>query len=243
VKSETDIVSVRESPALSAPTHPGAVTSIDVSPHTPLDPETSNGPGVLMGEKLICTLTSSNAGLSPDERSSLILRRLQEAIKKGISQQDVWIRALDDGQRWGVFIKDSLLMVASPEDARSRDEHAAVTAERWARNLRSTLPRGQGRDVNISPSASEVRNPQRFVFVPSGENESDNKEFEERIDELETRVRQMCTEVDQAKSEADDLESYVRRFGFDNWRDVVPLVRRAAIDVIDSLDAIDTSDP
>jgi hypothetical protein len=211
--------------------------------HTPLDPETHNGPGVLLGKRLICTLTGSNAGLSPNERMELIIKRLDAALKQGAVKTDVGVRVLEDGQRWGVFIRDSLLMVASGEDAKSRGEHAAVTAERCARNLRAALPSETLAKLNLASSAQETSTNERFVYMPSHVGSKDADERSQRIDELETRIREMSAEVEQAQSEADDLETYVHRFAVDSWRDVVPLVRSAAGEIVTALDAIDTSDP
>lgn len=92
---------------------------------------------LLVSGKLVAIFRTANGDTAPARRAELAAERLRRAIERGLAPQE--IEARDRGETWGVYAGETLLMIATEEEARERNEAPEATARRWAANLRTAL--------------------------------------------------------------------------------------------------------
>ena len=107
------------------------------------------GVRLLVRGRLISIFRVPNGTSSPERRAEIAAGRLEKLIAKGLRGGE--IQARPRGDDWGVYAKGGLIMLATPAEARLRDEDAETTARRWAANLRGALTRGVAQKRQAPP--------------------------------------------------------------------------------------------
>jgi hypothetical protein len=92
---------------------------------------------LMVGGKLIAIFRTPNNGMPAQERAELAARRLKAAIASGRDGRAIEIKRR--GESSAVLVNGGLLMIATPDEAKERNEEADTTAQRWAANLKSVL--------------------------------------------------------------------------------------------------------
>jgi hypothetical protein len=95
------------------------------------------GARLTVSGKLVAVFRASNGSLSPRERAEHAAARLRERLGQGLRPQAV--EARERGDTWGVYAGDTLLMIATGEEAAARKETPETIARRWSGNLRTAL--------------------------------------------------------------------------------------------------------
>jgi hypothetical protein len=97
----------------------------------------SAGARMMLNGRPVAVLRTANLGLTPMDRADLAVRRLMSFLDPGGRPIDIQPRPLTEGA--GVYAGDTLIMVATVEEAEAQHRTPAELADRWARNLRAAL--------------------------------------------------------------------------------------------------------
>jgi hypothetical protein len=82
-------------------------------------------------------LKTYNGRLSPAERANITAGRLTALAQKGLDPKAIWYKQVGSSAR--VMVGDSMLVIATAAEARTRGMPSAKLAEAWVRNLRDLL--------------------------------------------------------------------------------------------------------
>lgn len=109
---------------------------------------------VVNGRKAI-HLRTRNGTLSPVDRAKIASGRLAEHVKKGIDPKTIWCRRA--ARKAYVMVGDSMLVIATANEARTRRMSTKELADMWVRNLQKLL--------SLPPLSADPTS----VVVPLGE--------------------------------------------------------------------------
>ncbi len=77
------------------------------------------------------TLRTFEAGLGPEARIALVVKRLQALVAQGLAPSEVTAHKAD-GKTWGVRARDAYLVVALPGEAQAQGMSSETLARLWA---------------------------------------------------------------------------------------------------------------
>lgn len=110
------------------------------------------GARLVVGGKLITQFRTSNGSLTAQKRAETAAERLRTLLPQGLSAGDVTVKARPDGS-WGVYVEGGLLMIATEEEGKLREQTAEATARLWATNLKQALGKDEGAAAKQSDAA------------------------------------------------------------------------------------------
>jgi len=133
------------------------------------------GSRLLVAGKLVALFRTPNGSLSPQQRAEFAARRLNELVKSDLSAEDIDVR--DRGGDWGVYASGGLVMIATAEEAKERDEDSEAVARLWATNLKAALggartasAKGRpGRSKKAAPKPPRIALSEESLAVPVNE--------------------------------------------------------------------------
>jgi hypothetical protein len=142
-------------------------------------------PQVFLQDRLVMTIRTEAAGLSPYERADAVRRRLGPILTlANLRAEDVTIRQDRRYQAAAIYVRDRLLITVDRGLAKANSTTPRVLAEQWAETLREVLP-----DVNVAvrvPTGPQVVVKNRILMsIPAG---ADGLTPEERADVVRRRL-------------------------------------------------------
>ncbi len=125
---------------------------------------------VTINGRAVATLRTFEAGLGPEERIALVVKRLQAMVAQGLTGGEVAAHQAD-GKVWGVRARGSYLVVALPGEAQAQGMSSETLARLWAsaiaRSLAEaplvlsdsglTIPFGETRTVTVTGAAPPLQ--------------------------------------------------------------------------------------
>jgi hypothetical protein len=142
-------------------------------------------PQVFIQDRLVMTIRTEAAGMTPHQRADAVRRRLGPILTlPNLSAEDVEIRQDHPYQTAAIYVRDRLLITVDRGLAKANSTTPSVLAEQWAATLREVLP-----EVNVAvsvPTGPQVVVQNRILMsIPAG---ADGLTPEERADVVRRRL-------------------------------------------------------
>lgn len=159
-------------------------------PPASVQADAAQTPSLIINNRVVMTIPTEAAGLSPAERADILRKRLGPILTMpDLRAEDVEIRQKRQYQDAAIYIRDRLLITVDRDLAKAHSSTPGVLAEEWASTLRELLPQVNiGVYTNIGPQV--VLNNRILMSFPTG---ADGLRPEERANIIRLRLGPILT--------------------------------------------------
>ena len=114
-----------------------STASAEFVPRVAIETDEDGHAYILVNDEKAIQLKTFNGSLSPIERANIAATRLKALVEKELDLKTIWYKRV--GQTARVMVADSLLVIATADEARKQKVSSVKLAQSWVQDLRKLL--------------------------------------------------------------------------------------------------------